>query len=1012
MAKHKFKQNLIASAVASCTLAGMANFAHAQDDQELLEEIVVTGIRASLERAMDVKRDSQGVVDAISSEDIGKFPDTNLAESLQRITGVSINRDNGEGAKVTVRGLGPDFNLVTLNGRQMPGATIEDTFASGSRSFDFSNLASEGVQAVEVYKTSRADVPSGGMGATINIVTPRPLETAPKASIGVKGVWDTSSPDEELTPELSGIYSDTFADGKFGVAVTASYQERQGGYANATTGAGWSSVRGSVSQDWAGEEGVDWAWGGVDMNGAIRNQPADEDVYGIPQQVAYAFGEFERERMNGQLTLQFAPTDDLTATLDYTYSSQEVDETYHDLGAWFGWGGQSVIFTDNESPAVQTPLLYSESADGGDLAMGSGVEKTKAENKSVGFNVEWEPSDQLSLSLDAHSSEATLDPDSPYGNSVGVSVTSFSRERTTLNSRGEVPALVLDLENSEGGYDILQDDLQASGSWFRESHSKHSIDQVQFDGNWEFNDQWDVDFGYAWTEGEFNSAYSDNSRQDGWGGLGEPGELPEEYFSTDTILDYFSGSFGQTTQEDMDFLGGSNTEIINQRVVTDFYGLRDYYAENFDNGQGRADCADGSTWYCSAEPDTFQTIIETTNSAYFQLNFSTDLAGMPFSANAGLRYLETDVEAPYTSFDYEPIRWVADNEFSLDTVEGSATTVSATGSYDQTLPSLGARLDVTDEVTIRAAYSKSIARPDWLALRGIQYGTVRIAGGDASAGNPGLEPYESDNIDLSAEWYYGDASYASLGYFRKVVSNFISDTNQPGVEGPAGTALPSQGERAQAAIDSGIEPTDAAGIREYIYQNFPDPETAYMNESGSIVIVGIPGEDPNVPVNVATSINSDEEVTIDGWEAAVQHTFSDTGFGVIANYTVVDQDAAYDNLAIGEAQRPVTGLSDSANLIGFYEKNGWQARVAYNWRDSFLAATAWGTDGSSGPLYVDEYSQVDVNVSYDFTDNLTVFVEGINVTEESGRNFSRSEYMAAGWYEGYARYNIGARYTF
>jgi TonB-dependent receptor len=136
---------------------------------------------------MRLKRDAQGVVDGIVAEDIGKFPDTYLAESLQRITGVSIDRSIGEGSKVTVRGVGPDFNLVLLNGRQMPASSIQDTGASNSRAFDFANLASEAVSAVEVYKTSRASTPTGGIGASINIKTTRPLE-APglRTSFGVK----------------------------------------------------------------------------------------------------------------------------------------------------------------------------------------------------------------------------------------------------------------------------------------------------------------------------------------------------------------------------------------------------------------------------------------------------------------------------------------------------------------------------------------------------------------------------------------------------------------------------------------------------------------------------------------------------------------------------------------------------------------------------------------------------------------------------------------------------------
>src|SRR6188768_1164570 len=156
-------------------------FLQAQEQEaqgEELQEVVVTGLRGSLKASMDTKREAIGVVDAINAEDIGKFPDTNLSEALQRITGVSIDRRNGEGATVTARGFGPQFNMVTLNGRQMPAA---DAFGNGavtsggvpgnSRSFNFANLAAEAINAVEVYKTGRADVATGGIGASINVRT-------------------------------------------------------------------------------------------------------------------------------------------------------------------------------------------------------------------------------------------------------------------------------------------------------------------------------------------------------------------------------------------------------------------------------------------------------------------------------------------------------------------------------------------------------------------------------------------------------------------------------------------------------------------------------------------------------------------------------------------------------------------------------------------------------------------------------------------------------------------------
>src|SRR5215510_6224491 len=175
----KFNPNIRFSPKVLFTIVGGAvliNPAFAQDQQasgEELEEVVVTGLRGSLKAAMDTKRDAIGVVDAINAQDIGKFPDTNLAESLQRITGVSIDRRNGEGALVTARGFGPQFNLVTLNGRTMPGAdaygsgdSITSGQGAGTRSFNFANLSSEAISAVEVYKTGRADLPSGGIGAT------------------------------------------------------------------------------------------------------------------------------------------------------------------------------------------------------------------------------------------------------------------------------------------------------------------------------------------------------------------------------------------------------------------------------------------------------------------------------------------------------------------------------------------------------------------------------------------------------------------------------------------------------------------------------------------------------------------------------------------------------------------------------------------------------------------------------------------------------------------------------
>ena len=185
--------------------------------RQALGEIVVTGLRQSLVTNEAIKRDSSGIVDAITAEDIGKFPDTNLAESIQRIPGVTIDRANNEGSRVTVRGFGPEFNLVTLNGRSMPGNTTPNrgelglTGPAATRAFDFENLSADGISGITVYKTGRADVASGGIGSTINITTARPFDYHEmKATFSAKATDDTSSKvGSKVTPEFSGLFSDT-----------------------------------------------------------------------------------------------------------------------------------------------------------------------------------------------------------------------------------------------------------------------------------------------------------------------------------------------------------------------------------------------------------------------------------------------------------------------------------------------------------------------------------------------------------------------------------------------------------------------------------------------------------------------------------------------------------------------------------------------------------------------------------------------------------------------------------
>lgn len=271
----------------------------------------------------------------------------------------------------------------------------------------------------------------------------------------------------------------------------------------------------------------------------------------------------------------------------------------------------------------------------------------------------------------------------------------------------------------------------------------------------------------------------------------------------------------------------------------------------------------------------------------------------------------------------------------------------------------------------------------------------------------------------STEWYYDDASYVSVGYFRKDVKNFI-DSGKVN-SNIYNIADPTNGAYAQAAVNAGIVGDQEQ--RQWIYDNYAssDPDHVFLDDNGNIQIVGQAG-DPDLNFILDQPSNSSDSSVIDGWEFAVQHFFGESGFGIQANYTLVNAGDSYDNANLGRPasdsrpadaeQNVLTNISDTANAILIYENYGFQARLAYNWRDEFLNSTGQGT--GANPQYTEAYSQVDFNVSYDIAavEGLTVFFEGLNITDEKTRVHGRSTTEVLNYTQTGARYSLGARYTF
>ncbi|WP_419571487.1 TonB-dependent receptor [Rheinheimera sp.] len=985
-----FTKTRLATSLSLVLGVGALAPAYAADDQaaskkeENVEVIAVTGIRGSLIKSMDTKRSSTGIVDAISAEDIGKFPDTNLAESLQRISGVSIDRVNGEGSKVSVRGFGPDFNLVTLNGRQMPVTT-------GSRSFDFANIASDLISGVEVNKTSQAKHATGGIGSTIDIQTLRPLTVgSQKATVNVAMVDDQSSETGSATPELSGLYSTRTDDGKFGVLIAASYQERESGNQQANVGTGWRSFAGTADDDWAGGTG---AWGGVPQAGQV-NRPGPDDIYSVPQTTIYKFEEQQRERTNGQLVLQYAPTDNLTASLDYTYMRNDIDTQYHDVSAWFTFVPSQNIWTDGP---VSSPLLYSETyATPQDLSMGAGDYGVRNQSGSVGFNLDWQATDNLNLNFDAHKSSAEFKPNHALGSSNTLSMAGFVRTSAATDFTGDLPILAVG-----GGNSVQPSDMRVTGSVFGNARNKSEIDQYQLRGEYVLEDAGSIDFGISLTDVD-NHSQSVNVQRNDWGGVGAAGDFEDSWFPTETIHDKFKANGG-----DFSIASGQSFEVLNKMFFWDFNNVRNR-AEQLYTPAGYTGAGDCGTDFCPSTDyarDTDRYTMEESQALYVQYNYENEWAGRPYDVHVGVRYEKTDVTSTSAVSSYDGANWIADTEIAL-VATGDREFQTQTGDYDYVLPNFNFNIEVMDDVMARFAYSETIGRPDYVSIQG---GTVvgtlaNRAGGSGSAGNPSLLPLESENIDLSLEWYYAPSSYASIGYFRKDTKNFISNT----VVDSTIYSIPNPADGKKYAEALAAVGPDAAAIRNWIFANYgSDPSVDVAGK----VISGVAGEDELMIFKINTPSNGADSEVIDGWEFAVQHAFGETGFGVLANYTMVDSGRTYDNYLL-EDQPALIGLSDTANLVVFYENYGFQARVAYNWRDEFLNSR--GQDTGANPRYTEAYSQIDASVSYDIpqVEGLTLYLEALNITDEYTRVHGRAKEQVLSLVETGPRYSFGARYTF
>ncbi len=949
--------SVLALVISAPALAQDADSSPVADEAD--NTIIVTGIRGSLQRNLDAKRNAPGVVDVISSEEIGNFPDSNVAASLQRLPGVSIQRDGarGEANGVTIRGFGGAFNETLVDGRRLSTAT-------GGRSIDFSTVGSDFIGALSVYKTPDVTVAANSIGATIDISYPRPFDR-PGFHIAATASASVQEQAGKIVPTGGLLVSHTFADDTFGILANVIYTRHDtetnnvfvhgfpgGRYAPCQLLGNASAATCSPTSD---PTSAAWA----DPNNRQSVVGFFEQQYGAQQTYT------KDERVDARLALQWRPSDDLLITLDDNFSDQRINDETFGFGIWFNQGSlRDVVLDDNG-----VPLDFTQA--------GSQTDFTAATNSNMrrtnltGLNVEWQANDNLSFEADASYSKSWLNPDDRvnslgadvgYGFAIGPSL-GISIDGSSTNT---IPVL-----HSYGpnGDPSRWADPSVIGSHVTVNIAGKNTDEImqsRFAGTWE-QDDLKLTVGGSYLDDTFNFQSADTFANNFWqaysgygppsgtpGGVLIPADLYRGLVGTDNFIPGFSGALPPAL---IDF-----SAIDYQNYLT---SLGDPQATNipgFNYG-----CCGGDftgTFDVRQNVGSVRRINEKTWALFLSGRFQTEIGDMPLTFTAGVRQESTRVSS--TGIGRLPISITpSTTDPTLLTVNfGPSEEVTAKHSYSHLLPAVDVKLEVLPDLILRFDASRTLTRPTLNLLTPVlNVGSgQRVGALTANGGNPTLNPYLAENFDVAAEWYYAPNSYAAVNFFLKNVSNFIVGGTQR--QTINGVIDHSTGQPAQFSVSQQVNGPNA---------------------------------------------------TVRGVELALQHTFGDSGFGFVANATFVDTNKPYDPTDITQSGFAVTGLANSANFVGFYDKDRIELRAAVNWRDEYLLG--FGQVQNTGafgaePTFVNQSLQVDLSASYDIFENVSIFAEALNITNEVQSTHGRFDNMLLDVFAYGRRFTVGARYRF
>lgn len=983
----------------AATLAMLASGVQAQDD---IEEVIVQGVRAAQESAINTKRNAASIVDGIAAEDIGKLPDVTVSDSLQRIPGIQVERTAGEGGPVQIRGL--SNVATTMNGESFLSATTIDS--SGA---DFGDLPSQLMSGADVYKSARADLASLGISGTIDLKTRRPFDLDEGWTFAGGAEVDQGSISKEMDPTINGLI----------------------GWNNETVGFLLSAVttEKNLATDYNGyfDTSENGGIGATNSNHSWSTPAQDADVYHVmPQGFAAFHKEEERNRDGINASFQAQLTDGIELVADYFYSKQDRFnrrmgfshnnrwQTFTDYAYANDFGSNS--FVDANGNDWKTVNNFS--ARPYRVQSFTQVNRNTEESENMSMALNFDNGGPLTGQVRVTRADATASMRHGY---IEGDLMSIDGGTLVTGPGGLVPskycngsnAIPGSLTGADGGcfiqyspggmtgtdwrinYDASGEHPVFSGfdqvvnggqgamsvADYMKSIDSYHVGAISSENNTDdegelntFSTKWKyefeetpfftgVDFGLRQSEREVDhnafsyfATFDDTGCSAQWKAVDQFAGT-SECDPTKAQGELVNGVFTPYT-----LLPPTRLDQHNKVIFMDDFGpvkgipgvwVADPRA--FDNTLAYQEKVFGAQTKFNQPGQSYGVGLD--EFSYF---LQTDFEAGAMKGTLGVKVVETDLTVlqnvtgagvPHSGVNYD----------AGDTVTKR--------SYTDVLPALNLSYDFTDDLKLRFGYGETMQPLDLLQWGGAksvgrvfneECNCMRVTDGGALNGNPELDPTRAENTDLSLEWYFGGASAVTATLFNISIDSFIQSGS--------------------------------------VYIDEPDADGIYRGPwRFSAPVQGKGGE-------------------VKGLELASRVAFADftdgfiSNFGFDVNYTL--SDSSQETKGVNNEELPfVNNSEDTYNVVGWFENESWSARLAYNFRSPRLIAQGNSAIGQQA-LYQDDYGQLDVNVTWDVTDNVALYVNGSNITEEFQQTYLEFKEQKAfqNIYE--SRWAVGARVNF